>query len=243
MKIAIKYTLVMSAVALLTACGGGGSSSSSSSGNIGSNDSSSAPVASSLTFDVGSALRALTISGQRSNFSIKASNGCLGSGSITSGPTTTNATFEGKPALSSNSIFIVNYTNCVPATSSNTTTSYVDTNYLPLGTVGDKYIVYTGKFNLPSAIKVGDVGIFADAQRYTDNTKTTPDGTAQISYLVEADTASTALITVATKVLGNSKLLESTQLTKYTINSSNVLSLVTLTIQYANGVSTVFTRI
>jgi hypothetical protein len=242
MKIAIKYTLVMSALAILTACGGGGSSSSSS-GNISSNDNSNATVASSLTFDVKAALRALTISGQSIKFSIKASNGCLGSGSFTSGAPNTSTTFEGQPALSSTSILITNYSNCNPATSTNTSTNYVNTNYVPLGALGDKYLVYTGTFNLPSASKVGEVGIFTDAQRYTDKTKATPDGTAQISYVVEADTANTALITVATKVLNVSKSVETTQLTKYRINSSNQLSLLSLTIQSSNGINTVFTAI
>lgn len=230
MKSAIKYTLAATAVAVLTACGGGGGGGSSG------------PVASTLTFNVSSAIRSLTASGQSATFSVSASNGCTGSGSYTVGAANTSTTFESQSALSSTAMLNINYTNCTPATISSTTTNYTDTNYVPLGVSGDKYLVYSGGFNVPSTARVGDVGIIGNALRYTNSSKTTQDGTAQVSYVVEADTESTAMITVSTKAYNSSNSLESTQLTKYRINSSNTMSLVSITIQYANGVNVVFTR-
>lgn len=232
MKNTIKYTLAASAVALLAACGGGGGGGGGTTG----------PVASNLTFNASSAIRSLTAAGQNATFSVSSSNGCTGSGSYAVGAATTSTTFESQSALSSTSMLNINYTNCSPATISSTTTGYTDINYVPLGVSGDKYIVYTGGFNAPSTARVGDVGIIGNALRYTNSSKTTQDGTAQLSYVVEADTESTALITVATKTYNISNSLESTQLTKYRINSSNTMALVSITIQYANGVNIVLTR-
>lgn len=227
MKNAIKYTLAASALALLAACGGGGTP---------------APQASTLTFDVSTALRAITVSGQNSNFSISSSNGCTGTGSFTASGATTSTTFEGQAALSATSMLNINYANCTPATISSTSTTYFNTNYAPLGASSDKYLVYTGTFNAPTTARVGDVGIISNLSRYTNSSKTTQDGTGQLSYVVEADTADSAFITVVTKsyTMGNS--LELTQLTKYRINSSSQLTLVSITIQYANGVNIVMTR-
>lgn len=226
---ALKHLFVTVSVALLAACGGGGGGSSG-------------PATSTLTFNVGSALQAITASGQTANFSVSASNGCTGSGSYAVGAPTTSTTFEGNAALSSVSMLNISYANCTPATISNTVTNYYNSNYAPLGASGDSYLVYTGAFNVPSTAKVGDVGIIGNAIRYSNSTKTTRTGTAQLSYVVEADSDTTAMITVATKAYNSSNTLETTQLTKYRINASNTLTLVSLTIQYANGTNVVFTR-
>jgi hypothetical protein len=231
MKNAIKYTLAASAVALLSACGGGGGGGGSS-----------GPAASALTFNVGTALQAITASGQNATFSVTSSNSCVGSGSFAVSAPTTSTTFEGGAALSAVSMLNINYTNCTPATISNTTTNYYTSNYAPLGASGDSYLVYTGTFNVPATAKVGDVGIIGNAVRYSNSSKTTQTGTAKLSYIVEADTETTAMITVATKAYSSSNALETTQLTKYRINSSNVMTLASLTIQYANGTNVLFTR-
>ena len=228
MKASIKYTLAATAFAVLSACGGGG-------GGI-------AQTASTLTFNVGLALRAITAAGQNATFTVSQNNGCAGSGSYTVSAPTTSTTFEGNAALSSFSMLNINFTNCTPATISNTVTNYYNSNYVPLGASGDSYLVYTGTFNVPSTAKVGDVGIIGNAVRYSNSFKTTQTGTAQLSYVVEADTETTAMITVATKVNNSSNALEATQLTKYRINSANTLALVSLTIQYADGTNVVFTR-
>ena len=223
-----KLVIVAAAAALLTACGGGGGGSAGQ-------------VASSLTFNASSAIRSLNTSGQSATFSVSSSNGCTGSASYTVGAATTNTTFETQTALSSTSMLNINYTNCTPATISSTTTNYMDTNYAPLGVSGEKYIVYTG-YIAPTTARVGDVGIIGNFLRYTNSSKTTQDGTGQFSYVVEADSENTALITVSTKAYSIPTALESTQLTKYRISSSNVMSLVSITIQYASGINIVLTR-
>lgn len=229
-----KLVIFALAAALLTACGGGGGG-----GGAGS----SGPVASKLTFDASSGVRSLTASGQSATFSVSSSNGCTGSASYAVSAANTSTTFEGQPALSSTAMLNINYTNCIPSIISSTTTGfYTVTNYIPLGASGDKYLLYSDGFNVPSAVKVGDVGIFGNALRYTNSTKTTADGSAQLSYVVEADTENTAFITIATKGYNASNVLELTQLTKYRINSANALSLISINIQYANGVNVVLSR-
>lgn len=227
MKNTIKLLLATVSVALLTACGGGGGGGTAT------------PAASALTFDLSTALRAAIISGQNSNLSITSSNGCVGTGSFTASGATTGATFEGRSALSATSMLNINYTNCSPATISSTSTTLYDTNYVPLGTTGDRDLVYTGTFNSPTNVKVGDVGIISNFSSFTNATQ---DGTGQLSYVVEADAVDSALITVVTKsyTIGNS--LELTQLTKYRINSYNQFTLVSFTTQYANGLNIVMTR-
>lgn len=227
MNQSFKYAIAASAIAVLTACGGGGDD---------------APEVSSTTFNINAAIRAATISGQNVNFGITASNGCTGSGVYGVSPANTTATFEGRTALVSTSVLNINYTNCTPAVISNTTTTYYDTNYLPLGSTGDSYLVYTGTINIPTSVKVGDVGVIANAIRYSDSTKAVRTGTAQLSYIVEAESSNTALITVSKKTYNSSNELETTQLTKYRIDASNTLTLMSLSVQYANGVNVVFTR-
>jgi hypothetical protein len=226
MKIIQTFTLAV-ASALLVACGGGGGSGGGT-------------TVSNLSFNVQAALRTLAIAGQNATFTV--SGDCSGTGTYTASPATTSTTFEAKSAFSSVAVLVINLSNCTPAVISSTATNYYDTNYLPLGASGDRYLVYTGSLNIPTAAKVGDAGIAGNLLRYTNSSKTVPDGSGQLSYVVEADTETTAILTVVTKVYANSSALESTQLTKYRVNSSNVLSLLSLTIQNASGVNLVLTK-
>lgn len=223
----MKIAVFAASVAILTACGGGG-------------DDAPTPTTSDTTYNLDAALKSITASGQTVNFEITASNGCVGSGVYGVSPANRSTTFEGRSALEATSVLNISYTNCTPATFSQTTTTYYDSNYLPLGSIGNYYTVYT--LNVPTSVKVGDVGVIGNGVRYTDSTKTVRNGSVQLSYIVEPESASTAFITVATKVYNASNTLETTQLTKYRINTANSLSLESLTIQYANGVNVVFTR-
>ncbi|MEY5100740.1 MAG: hypothetical protein RJA36_3459 [Pseudomonadota bacterium] len=228
----IKIITALSMAVGLVACGGGGG------------DSASPQSTSSLTFNLESAYKTLVASGQTVSFKIAASNSCTGSATFTSSPANISTTFEGAAAVSSTTVYNFNYTNCTPATISETTVNYYSTNYLPLGTAaqGGNYLVVNGALNLPASIKVGDAGVLGSMKRYTNSTKSTVNGSTQLSYVVESDTATTALVTIATKAYDASNVLESTQLTKYTIDSSSKLTAQSITIQYANGTNVVLTK-
>lgn len=227
----IKMIAALCMAASLAACGGGG----------GDGDTQST---SSLTFNLESAYKALVASGQTVNFKITASNSCTGTATITSSPANTSTTFEGQAAVASTTVYNFSYTNCTPATISETTVNYYSTNYLPLGSEdqGEDYTVVNGTINIPAAVRVGDAGVLGSMTRYTDNTKSTVDGSIQLSYAVESDTSTTALVTVATKSYNASNVLEGTQLTKYRIDSSSKLTAQSITIQYANGINVVMTK-
>lgn len=227
----IKMIAALSMAASLVACGGGGGGSDNQS-------------PSALTFNLESAYKTLVASGQTVNFKITASNSCTGSATITSSPAGTSTTFEGQAALASTTVYNFSYTNCTPSTISETTVNYYSTNYLPLGTAaqGGNYLVVNGALNLPSSIKVGDAGVLGSMTRYTDSTKSTVNGSTQLSYVVESDTASSAWVTIATKGYNASNVLESTQLTKYKIDSASKLTAQSITIQYANGINVVLTK-
>lgn len=218
----------------LVACGGGG----------GGGGDAEPKATSSLTFNLESAYKALVASGQAVNFKVTASNSCTGSATITSSPANTSTTFEGTAALSSTTVYNFSYTNCTPATISETTVNYYSSNYLPLGTakqVGN-YAVVNGSLNIPTSLKVGDAGVLGSMTRYTDSTKSTVNGSAQLSYVVESDTSTTALVTISTKGYDASNVLESTQITKYKIDSSSKMTAQSITIQYANGINIVMTK-
>lgn len=188
----VKLALEISAVALLSACGGGSGSGVSGGGRTG-------PVASSLTFNASTAMRSLAVSGQTANFSVSSSDGCTGSGSFTAGATTTSNTFENQSALSSTSMFNIQLHKLYSCNNFKHNNKLHGHKLRTTWCFRRKYIVYAGGFNVPSTARVGEVGIIGNALRYTSSSKTIQDGTAQLSYVVEADTESTALITVSTK--------------------------------------------
>lgn len=226
-----KSLLAFSFSVVLAACGGGG----------GGNE---APSTSSLTFNLESAYKTLIASGESASFNVTASNSCKGSATFTSSPANTNTTFESQTALSSTTVYNFNYTNCTPSIISQTTIGFYSTNYLPLGSEdqGGDYTVVNGTINIPATVKVGDAGVFGSMTRYTDSTKSTVDGLTQLSYVVESDTSTTALVTVSAKSYNKSNVLQATQLTKYKIDSNSKMTAQSITIQYANGTSVVLTK-
>lgn len=215
---------------VLSGCGGGGSSSS-----VPSNQ---------ATYDFAAALKTLVIAGQNISFSISNSNGCQGTGTYVVGPVSAGASFEGSGALSSVSVISGQFSNCTPASFSETATNfYSPVSYQPIGyRAPQSYVTYANSTMIPSSIKVGDVGLIGLTSRYSDSSKSILTGTQELSYTVEADSATSAMVTLHIKTYNTSKTLESTQLTKYKIDTANTMTLVSMTVQMASGVNTVYTR-
>lgn len=187
MKFLNTLFLIVSPI-LLVACGGGGG---------GGTPVSSGPVASVETFQVKSAYvnyvndsRSLpfTISGTASGVSV------TGSGTVTQS-TLTNTTFEGLPVLQKVTTMTGKVVgNGVSVPLSTTATSYLDSNYALKGSSSDEYLVVTSGGNIPATAKVNDTGNLYNANRYTTSSKTTLLGTTAVSYVLEPETASTALL-------------------------------------------------
>lgn len=177
------------ATTFLAACGGGG-------GNGGLP---AAPVTSTETFQVRAAYinylndtRTLpfTLSGSTSGLPVS------GSGSLTQS-SLTSSSFEGFSALQKTSTVNASLTaNGMTVPFSSTLISYVDSNYVPLGSVNDEYLVVTGAATIPVTGKVNDTGIWFSANRYSSSFKISLLGTEVVSYALLPDTASTALLNI-----------------------------------------------
>lgn len=173
---------------LLVACGGGGGGSSSGSG----------VVASTLAFPlrqininqlVNSSSVAFTVSGTING------DGVTGSGNITySG--LSNATFEGKPALKQTATVTGTTTSNGKTSPINSSGNvYVDSNYVLLGEINNYYTIYTD-YSVPTSVHVNDTGTLVNGKRYTISISRPLFDTVEVTYLVEADTSTTALLSV-----------------------------------------------
>jgi hypothetical protein len=213
---------------LVAACGGGGGGGGGASG----------PVSSVNTFDIRAGHARLAASGFSTSLTV--SGTCSGTFVLTSGPATTNTVFEGAAALSRSSVASLTVANCTPASSVGTTTSYFDSNYIPLGfaIVGGDYGVWSAAPTLPTAAKVGDVAVVGTINKYTNNTKSTYAGKQENSYVIEADTATTAIANLISKTYNASNVLTSTEQDRYRVAADGSLTLISIDIQYANGSTT-----
>lgn len=211
----------------LTACGGGGGGGGAS-----------GPVSSTNTFDIRSGLARLVANGSSNTLTV--SGTCAGTFVLTSGPASTNAVFEGSAALSRSSVASLTVSNCTPASNVGTTTGYYDSNYAPLGyaTVGGDYGVWSATPTLPTAAKVGDVAVLGTINKYTNSTKSTSAGKQENSYVIEADTSTTAIANVISKTYNASNTLTLTEQDRYRVAADGSLTLTSIDIQYANGSTT-----
>jgi len=228
----IKFIAALSMTASLVACGGGGDDETTTS---------------SLSFNLESAYKTLVATGeplQQFNVSLAS---CTGTATYSSSPANTSTTFEGTAAVSSTSTLSVSISpssNCNATNVSETEIDYYSTTYLPLGIVvpGSSYMVFNGGFSIPFSVKVGDQGVLGSLNSYTDSTKSTANGSAQVSYEVTSDTSSTAMVTVITKAYDASNVLQSTQRTKYKIDAASRLTIQSITIRdTATGLDMVLT--
>ena len=214
----LKCAIAFSTFAFLAACGGGGSSTPTNTG----------PVASTATFNLLVANAEYSKKSSTTKFTISGTTGAgvsvTGSGTGTTG-TPSSATFEGKPALKSTSVLVGSWSGngkTIPLNSSSD--SFMDSNYLPLGSSGSEYEVITGTPTLPTAARVNDTGSIYTANRYTNSSKTTLLGTKTIAYVIEADTASTALVTLINTEKDTTGKTTSVFSEQFRITTANILT-------------------
>ena len=210
--------------AFLAACGGGGGGGTAA-----------APVASTLSFPLQTGYRTLIANGLTKSFTV--SGTCTGSGTKSSSPANTAATFEGVAGLSATSTLTMSLagTGCTPSVAQSST-GYFDTNYIPLGfnSVGVNYGVYLTGITIPASVTVGGTAILGTETLYTNSTKTTGNGRIDSIYVVEADTASTAIVNLIAKIYDASGTLTATEQDRYRMTSTGTLTPISIDIQYAN---------
>lgn len=216
-------------IVLLTGCSGGGG---------GGTATPAGPVTSTLSFPLQSAYKTLIANGMTKSFTI--SGTCSGSGSIAIAPAATAATFEGVAALSAAGTATWSYSNCTPASYATTYTAYFDSNYVPLGSksIGSYYGVYLSPPSLSTSVTVGGTGTFGTETLYTNSTKATYDGAEVQSYVVEADTATTAIVNQITKSYNAAGTLTQIVQDRYRIDAVGALAPISTDIQLANGSTT-----
>jgi hypothetical protein len=224
----VKFLTLLTTLALV-ACGGGGGGGSTG------------PVTSTEAFQVKAAYVnylnktgsfPFTVSGTSSAINV------TGNGTLTLS-TPSNATFESAPVLQKNSaITITTITNGVSESDGWTTSTYVDSNYLPKGASGTEYAVVTSNIAIPVTGRVGDSGAWSTENRYANSTKTSLLGTTTTSYVLEADTATTALLKIISEEKNNSGRTTFTQIESYRITPAGALTIVSAT---GSGSSTFLT--
>ncbi|MES1980929.1 MAG: hypothetical protein V4443_00500 [Pseudomonadota bacterium] len=223
MKPDSKYLAILTA-AVLAAC------------SSGYNDSSSGLVVSNLSFSFENAYKTMVANGSSYNFAISGS--CNGSGSINTAPATTTSpptVFEGVTAAAAVQTVTMNFSNCT--NSAVTGTNYYDVNYNPLGynITNGEYGVYLAPPNIPSSVVVGSTGIIGTITVYPDSVSTTSIGTDVLSYVVEADTANTAIVNIITKSYDAGNVLLLTEQDRYLIRTTGALVPVSSDLQYTSG--------
>ncbi|MES1980856.1 MAG: hypothetical protein V4443_00125 [Pseudomonadota bacterium] len=231
----VKLWLVTLLLSGLSGCGGGGGGSAST-----------GPVSSSMTFPLQSAFKSMIANGRSTHTAITISGNCTengtqttlsGNGTLTVASADTASTFDGTPGFSADATTTLNfYTNCPssPFNTSATTTNYYDSNYTPLGfeTTGSRGVYQTSPpLNIPTSVVVSDTGEIGTITIYTvypDNSQTI-SGTYDWSYVIEADTATTAIVNSVIKNYNNAHTLIFTVQERYRISAAGPLIPVTTT--------------
>lgn len=213
---------------LLTACGGGG-------GGV------SGPVASSDTFPINKvwanilttqSTNNITVSGNITSDDGKVSS-VYGTGTNTFSSLSAG-TFEGLPAQKQTSTTTVTLVgkDGVTVPINDKIYTWVDSNYTPKGqtseTSGDDYVVITSVLLIPTSAKINDTGLLYLANRYKDDTKAVLRGTRTASYVLEADTSSTALLTFILEDKNTSNVTLSKSTEQYRITPTGTFTRVKL---------------
>ena len=101
---------------------------------------------------------------------------------------------------------------------------WMNSDYSALGFVDNEYAVIAGSYNLPTSVQVGGEGNIYTANRFSDATKSIPLGTVVSSYLVQADSSTTALVTLTQTYKNMADVVERTNSTQYRITLQNTLT-------------------
>lgn len=174
---------------------------------------------------------------------------CTGSGNDGATPANVAATFEGKAALSAVRTMGVTITNCTgsaplpggTATVSQSVISamtvsatlYVDSSYAPLGfnSAGNQYGVTTAPVLIPATVTVGATGSIGTQNLYTDSSKSVGAGKDVLSYVIEPDTANTAIVNLITKSYDTLGQLVLTQQERFRLANTGALTPVSVDLQ------------
>jgi hypothetical protein len=219
---------------LVSACGGGKNSGAPSSANYDLRTGIANMVTNGLSANVALSGTA-SVSGVSHTFT--------GSGTFTRAPGV-SATFNA--TLASSQMTTVAGTITVAGQASPYSTSvtdyYASSDSALLGEVsGSEYDVAQAPIVFPTMVVAGSSETLGTLSRYTDSTMSVLLGTAQVSYSATApvDPGSPIGVAVTTKIYDTQNTLIETDVTNYTMTSSNVISLSAASAQTQSGMLTV----
>ncbi len=193
----------------------------------------SGPVTSTLSFPLQSAYISLVVSGWSKTFVV--SGDCSGTGSTTSAPASTPATFETVTGFSAVQTTTMSLAGCTPSSIASGATNFYDTNFNLLGfSSTGNYGVVQPLLVIPASVMVGSTGNVGTITLYTDSAKSVGNGRQDWTYVVEADTADTAIINRIVKLYDASSTLLSTEQDRYRIAATGALVPLSADIQFAS---------
>jgi hypothetical protein len=166
-----------------------------------------------------------------------------GSGTFNRAPAV-SATFNGTAASSQMTTVAGTITAAGQTTpySTSVTDYYASSDSAFLGEVsGSEYDVAQAPLSFPTMVVGGSSGTLGTLSRYTDSTMSISLGTAQVSYssLTPVDPGSPIGIAVTTKIYDTQSTLIETDVTNYTMTTSNVVSLAGASAQGQSGMLTI----
>jgi hypothetical protein len=230
---ASKTYLAVCFAILISACGGGN----------GSGYRMPPPVA---DFDLQAGMANMVADGLSANVALSGtvtvkgvSTAFTGSGTFTR-PPAVSATFNGSAALSQATTVAGSITAAGQTTpySTSVTDYYASSDSAFLGEVSaSEYDVAQTPILFPTTVMGGSSGMLGTLTRYTDSTMSVSLGTAQLSYstLAPVDPGSPLGIVVTTQIYDTMNTLIETDVTNYTMTTSNVISLSGASAQNQSG--------
>lgn len=215
-----KVFILGTTVALMTGCGGGGDSGTS------------AAVSVVTSFPFQSSYQARIKAGSQDNYII--SGTCSGTATQTNGATT-SATFEGVPGFAASQTMTVQYSNCTPYSNAVSATSYFNAIYSLIGTStpGVRYESLPIALSIPVSVKVGDTAVLGTITVYADSSKNSVTGQRILSFVIEPDTASTAIVNYISKEYNAGNQLLTTVQSRYRLTSDGTVTSIGFDIQYS----------
>ena len=235
MQGASRTCLAMSFAILISACGGGNSPST---------------MQPNANYNLQAGMAEMVTDGLSSNVALSGmvtvngvSTAFTGSGTFTR-PPAVSATFNGTAALSQTTTVSGSISAAGQSTPYSTSVMdyYASSDSAFLGEVSaSEYDVAQAPILFPTMIMGGSSGTLGTLSRYTDSTMSVSLGTAQVSYstLAPVDPGSPIGIAVTTKIYDTQNTLIETDVTNYTMTSSNVISLSGASAQNLSGMLTI----
>lgn len=209
----MKKMLCPAVAALLAACGGGDGGSTTS-------------------FPLRAGYQAYVAAGSSQTYAVSGS--CTGTARVTNGrPVPT--VFEGVPGYAVTQTTSVSFTNCSPASTTETVTAYYDGNYAPLGSssASGEYVKFDALPSAaPVAVSVGDSAGYGTQTIYADGGKTVVLGRNVLGYAIEPETAGTAVANLVTRTFDASNQLSSTTQERYRIGVDGTFTPLSVDVQY-----------